>query len=288
MGKREAPSGIDLDPTHDHISIRGRRLALADLVDRRLFDANHLIALREQLVSAKPYPHLVVSGWFDVTLLQLVHEEFDLYPEADLQPVHTKRESTYRSQATRFGPATTLYFGIVNAGWFVELLSALTGVAALLPDPHLHGGGLHESREGGRFQIHRDFDRHPRTGLCNEMVLLTYLNRQWDPAWQGALELWDVASSRCVKTVQPEFGRTLLLPNSPISFHGHEAPLTPPAGRTRRSLGSYYYSNRFPLAEQGHRPTIFLKHDHADRFQQVLKSLVPPVLWQAIKRASKR
>ena len=158
----------------------------------------------------------------------------------------------------------------------------------LLPDPHLHGGGLHEAREGGRFQIHRDFDRHPRTGLCNEMVLLTYLNRQWDPAWQGALELWDAASSRCVKTIQPEFGRTLLLPNSPISFHGHEAPLTPPAGRTRRSLGSYYYSNRFPLAEQGHRPTIFLKHDHADRFQQVLKSLVPPVLWQAIKRASKR
>jgi len=277
-------SGIHLNPAHDHISIRGRRLAFEDLVDSRLADPHYLAGLRMQLASAKPFPHLVVSDWFNPTLLELVHEEFDLYPDADLKPVHTKREQTYRSQGIRFGPAATLYFSIVNAGWFVEMLSTVTGIAALLPDPHLHGGGLHESREGGRFQIHRDFDRHPLTGLCNEMVLLTYLNKQWDPAWQGALELWDVDSSQCVKTIQPEFGRTLLLPNTLTSFHGHLASLTPPAGRTRRSLGAYYYSNRLPLSEQGHRPTVFLAHDRVDHLQLVLKNLTPPILWQAIKR----
>ncbi|MEO8154874.1 MAG: 2OG-Fe(II) oxygenase [Rhizobacter sp.] len=273
--------------THqDHICIRGHQLPLADLVDRRLFDPVHLAALRHQLLNAEPYAHLEVSDWFNASLLELVHEEFDLYPQADLQAVHTKRESTFRSQAAAFGPATSLYFSIVNAGWFVNLLSSVSGVSALVPDPGLHGGGLHESREGGRFHVHRDFDRHPRTGLCNEMVLLTYLNKGWDASWHGELELWDASSARCVKTIAPEFGRTVLLRNSPISFHGHVAPLTPPAGRTRRSLGAYYYSNRFPLAEQGHRPTVFMTHDRVDRMKLVLKNLVPPILWQAIKRVA--
>ena len=276
------------DPHPDHINIRGHRLVLADLVDHRLFDADHLAGLRDQFNAAQPYPHLVVSDWFNPKLLELAQEEFDLYARSELRQVHTKRESTFRSQAVEFGPACTLYFSIVNAGWFVNLLSEVTGVAALVPDPGMHGGGLHETRAGGRFQIHRDFDRHPRTGLFNEMVLLTYLNKAWDPSWEGALELWDAKLTRCITTIQPEFGRTVIMRNGPLNFHGHVAALKPPPGRTRRSLGAYYYSNRLPVTEQGHRPTVFLMNDRVDRLKLLLKDLVPPLLWQAIKRITDR
>lgn len=65
----------------------------------------------------------------------------------------------------------------------------------LIADTSLHNGGLHESRRGGKFAVHRDFERSTCTGLQNRMVLLTYLNEDWDPAWNGALELWDADRS---------------------------------------------------------------------------------------------
>ena len=61
----------------------------------------------------------------------------------------------------------------------------------LLPDPKLFGGGLHESRTGATFAVHRDFNRHRHLGLKNEMVFITYLNKGWDPDWGSGLELWD-------------------------------------------------------------------------------------------------
>lgn len=281
------PEAIAPLETNDHVTIRGRRLPLAELVDSRLFDPGYLTWMRESLACAQPFAHLVVDGWFNPTLLELVHEEFDLYP-AGLQSVHTKRERTYRSQALGFGPATNLYFSIVNGGWFVEMLSNITNTPALMADPSLYGGGLHESRHGGTFAIHRDFDHHPRNGLYNEMVLLTYLNKEWQPEWNGALELWDATATRAVKDVLPEFGRSVVLLHGRTSYHGHVKPLQPPSGITRRSLGAYYYSNRLGRAEQGMRPTNFLLNDSVDRAKLLMKNITPPVLWHAIKRLVSR
>ena len=87
------------------------------------------------------------------------------------------------------GPASRIYFVIVNSGWFTELLSSLTGVQELVVDQTLRFGGLHESRRGGKFSIHRDFERNACTGLKNEMALLTYLNEHWEPQWNGANRL---------------------------------------------------------------------------------------------------
>jgi len=272
----------------DHIFIRGTKLDLTELVDRRLFDPAYVATQRAALLGAQPFPHLVLETWFNPTLLALVHEEFDLFPSAELAANHTKRERTYRSRSTSFGPATNLYFSIVNAGWFVGLLSAVSGVDSLVPDTSLHGGGLHESRLGGSFHVHRDFDHHPTTGLYNEMVLLTYLNRDWQPEWEGALELWDPAAERCMKKIQPEFGRTVLMRHGLTSFHGHVAPLKPPPGRTRRSLGAYYYSNRVARADRDEKLSTYLVNDRLDRVKLVLKGLTPPLVWRALQNLSSR
>jgi Rps23 Pro-64 3,4-dihydroxylase Tpa1-like proline 4-hydroxylase len=139
------------------------------------------------------------AAWFNPLLLELVLEEFDLYATRDWRNENSKYETTRRSlMGAQFGPASQLYFGIVNSGWFATLLSQVTGVEDLIPDVTLYGGGLHETRNGGKFGIHRDFDRQRRTGLRNEMVFITYLNKGWKPEWRGALELWDKKSIACV------------------------------------------------------------------------------------------
>ena len=236
----------------DAIEIRGTRLPWRELVDPRLFDPAHRAALREQLHGAQPFQHLVVDGWFHPDLLRLAREEFDLYPFVDGRDKDLVQEDTVRSPRNPvLGPAAATYFGIVNAGWFVALLSDLTGVRELIPDPTLHNAGLHESRPGGRFAVHADFERSACTGLRNELVLLTYLNEDWNSAWNGALELWDATRKACVGRVEPELGRSVLMRNGTTHYHGHPTPLAAPPDRPRRSLASYYYSPPVPGARAG-------------------------------------
>ncbi|MCW7539581.1 2OG-Fe(II) oxygenase [Aquabacterium sp. A7-Y] len=273
-------------PSASFVSIRGRRLAFSELINPRVFETDYQLQLTQQTRDAKPFPHFVVDGMFNPDLLRLVAEEFGGAGEGGWRVVQTKHELTHRSTpGARLGPASKLYFSLVNSPAFLELLSAVTGVEELITDPKLYGGGLHETRNGGRFGIHRDFNRHPCTGLDNEMVLITYLNEDWDRAWGGALELWDGEAKNCVREVWPDFGRTILMRHCDVSYHGHPHPLQAPEGRTRRSVACYYYSYSNARRERERRNTsLFLYSDPMERVKSAAKLATPPIIWNALKR----
>lgn len=270
----------------DHVVIRGRRLNLSDHVDRRLFDPAYVDEMRERLSRAQPFPHLVVSGWFNPVLLELVREEFDLLDKNAWRVFRTEQERTRRSTPQqRLGPASEIYFSIVNSGWFLDLLADISGHEDLVADPKLLGGGLHETPPGGTFGIHRDFDVHARHGLDNKMVFITYLNKGWDPAWGAALELWRADPSECVHKIQPEFGTSILMIHGPASFHGHPQPMAAPEGQTRRSVATYYYQNRAAVQARFKRvSTVFLVAHRSKRLRYTVSRWLPPVLLDAIKR----
>jgi len=269
------------DANMDSVLIRGVRLPVAELVDRSLFTPERREQLHARLVEAKPFPHLVIDGIFNPKLLELVVEEFDTHPRSGWFDVKSKYEAVRRSTSELgMGPATQVYFDTVSAGWFTDWLSSLIGVPYLLTDPKLWGGGLHESQTGARFAVHRDFNRHPILGLKNEMVFITYLNKGWQPEWGSALELWDKKADRCEAMVQPEFGRTILLPHGPASYHGHTQPLKAPDDRPRRSVAAYYYTS--PLAGMQHgveAGTVFMRKHRIDQLKAIARMVTPPVLW---------
>jgi hypothetical protein len=167
----------------------------------------------------------------------------------------------------------------------VQWLSAVTGTPYLLTDPQRLGGGLHESKAGGSFAIHRDFSFHPFVGLKNEMVLITYLNHDWQSQWGGVLELWNAKDGECKTRVQPEFGHTLLMPHGPASYHGHPAPLQTPPGVTRRSITAYFYTS--PKAGQqdpDEAVSIFMRTHRTDRVKKALRMMTPPLVWKTMKK----
>ena len=270
----------------DHVMVRGRRLDLSSHVHPKLFDREYVNGLRRDLREARPFAHLVVDDWFNPVLLELVAEEFDMLDESNWKLIRGDHELTRRSVAhSRLGPASEIYFGIVNSGWFIDLLSEVTGIEDLLPDPKLFGGGLHETPTGGAFGVHRDFDVHIRNGLANKMVFLTYLNKDWDPAWGSALELWDVNPPVCAKVIQPQFGTSVLMVHGPASFHGHPTPMTAPAGKTRRSVATYYYHNPHGVQQRFRRVTsVFLFAHRSKRLRHVFGRLMPPILVDAIRK----
>ena len=274
----------------DFVSIRGVRLLMDQLVDASFFTPEATQRLREQLFAATPFPHLVIEGLFNPALLELVREEFDGHAAEAWKDVKSGYESTRRSQlGAALGPASQIYFNILESGWFTRWLSEVTATPYLLTDPQRFGGGLHESQVGGAFAIHRDFNYHPHVGLKNEMVCITYLNHDWQDAWGGVLELWNAKDGQCQARVRPEFGHTLILPHGPASFHGHPGPLCPPEGVQRRSVAAYFYTS--PKAGQQdpeEAVSIFMHTRRADRLKKAVRLMTPPVIWRAVKRLKRR
>lgn len=273
-------------PPPDVIRIRGVDLPLDRLVAPELLDAHWQQEMHRRLMAARPFPHLVLENLFDPQLLNLVHEDFDA-PQVPWQTLRNDYENTRRSQTgAALGPAAQLYFSLVHAGWFTAALSRITGIANLVTDPLLWGGGLHESGAGAHFAVHRDFAYHRQTGLRNEMVLITYLNRHWQDAWGGQLELWDAAAHRCEATVAPVFGRSLLFLHGPRSFHGHPVPMTPPPGVTRRSVAVYYYTGGGAQHREQHEVgSVFHRRQWHHRLLDVARRVAPPVLWTLARDA---
>ena len=270
----------------DHITIRGRRLDLHAHVNQKLFDRDYLGDLRRSLLNAKPFEHLVVADWFNPDLLELVTEEFDMQGRSGWRVISSQQQLTHRStKYDNLGPASDIYFNIVNSGWFVDLIGEITGQEDLLPDPRLFGGGMHETRSGGTFGIHRDFDRHTRTGLDNKAVLLTYLNKNWNPNWHAALELWNDDPPGCAVKVEPEFGTSVLMVHGPKSFHGHPQPMSAPEGQTRRSLATYYYANHLSVQQRVKRVnSVFLYAHKSKPLRRMVSRLMPPIVSDAIKK----
>ena len=282
-----APTDARAAVQDSFISIRGVRLDLACLLNEDLLQPSGIAVLRERFFAAQPFEHLVIKGLFNPTLLELIHDEFDLLDHGQWRLVKDGNHNTNRVRdGTRWGPASELYFSLVNSGAFVTALSAITGIDALLGDPYLAGGGLHESKAGGKFEMHTDFNKHARTRLDHELVMITYLNKDWEPAYEGALELWDIDTRQCVQSILPTFGRTVIIKHTARSLHGHPHPLAPPPGRTRRSVASSYYTNRHPNDFSVDRhPSKFLPPDNISlkaRLKTGAKQLTPPLAWTAI------
>ena len=147
-------------------------------------------------------------------------------------------------------PVIRQLFWELNSAAFLTFLEQLTGISNLLPDPYLIGGGIHQTLPGGALRVHADFNKHPLTQLDRRLNLLIYLNRNWEEAYEGHLELWSKDMSRCQKRILPIAGRCMIFSTTFDAFHGHPKPLACPEGTSRKSLALYYYTLGRPKAER--------------------------------------
>lgn len=206
--------------------------AVARLVERE----------RDAFANAAPFPHLVADDLFAPDALRAMAGEFDAEQGGWTYWHHVNERKRGLTDRTRMGPATRAVVDTLEAPAFLHLLERLTGVSDLLADPHLDGGGLHETLPGGFLNVHTDFLAHTveRTWR-RELNLLLFLNETWEPSHQGWLELWDGSVSRCERRIEPRFNRCVVFRTSEASFHGVPAGVSCPEGQSRKSLALYYF-----------------------------------------------
>lgn len=218
-------------------------------------------ALREQYVSADPFPHIVLDGLFDDAQLDAVLREFpspDAMKWARFDNPLEKKLGFFYATST-ISDTVRRFLDAMNSFEMLLFLEALTGIEGLIPDPYFGGGGLHQIEQGGFLKIHADFNVHPKLKLDRRLNMLIYMNRDWREEYGGHLELWDAEMRECRRRILPVFNRTVVFSTSDRSYHGHPHPLTSPAGVTRKSVSLYYYTNGRPEEERSApHDTIFV------------------------------
>jgi len=135
-----------------------------------------------------------------------------------------------------------------SAGW-IRMLQDVLRVSGLIPDPHVLGSGIMNVVQGGYLRLHLDYNWVPSTRLYRRAAVFVYLNEDWEEQFGGALEVWNRFLTRCTLQTLPVFGRVVGLLLDDFTYHGHPHPLRVPVGRSRRSIGLYYYTTSRPASE---------------------------------------
>nr|WP_321985466.1 2OG-Fe(II) oxygenase [uncultured Lichenicoccus sp.] len=270
---------VELPPTYS-----------SDGLNEALLSEETVLSLRSRFDTAAPFPHLVIDGLFDPQMLERVAADYDRVSSEDWIKYETANEVKFGTRPNvRLGPGSQSYFDTIHRAKFTQFLSGVTGIQALVTDPMLRGGGLHEIPVGGKFKVHVDFTRHVDTKLDNRLVFITYLNKGWQPEWGGALELWTRAE--CVREVVPVFGRSIVFMHTAHSLHGHPVPVKTPDGRTRRSVAAYFYTNGRPDPTPAERITTqflnaeVVKVPLRDRAARTARYVLPPMVLDGLRLA---
>lgn len=252
--------------------------------------------LRESYQTAEPYPHAVIDGLFDPELLHQLVARFPDPKQIAWQKFDDEKQLKLASSRDEtFDPLCRLFLYHLNSAPFLDFLSEVTSIPALIGDSYFIGGGMHQIERGGKLGIHADFNHHPMTGLDRRLNVLLYLNENWREEYGGDFELWDRTMRHCVKKVAPLFNRLVVFSTTDYSFHGHPDPLNCPVGVTRKSLALYYYTNGRPATEiSGKHSTMFRArpaeefHADADKPWAIARDLLPPALVRTLAKAKQR
>jgi Rps23 Pro-64 3,4-dihydroxylase Tpa1-like proline 4-hydroxylase len=248
--------------------------------------------LRSSYKAAKPFPHLVIDNLFTDELLNSLLPEIDGMQRDQWKNVEQDpRERTLRmASAVEIGAAGERFLNVVHSAAFLYLLSEITGVWQLLPDPYLQGGGYAAMRRGDYFNVHSDRSVAYDTGLTRRLAMIVFLNKDWAPEYNGRLELWNPDAKQCDVFIDPVFNKTVLFEVAFPNYHGVPIPLACPVDRSRQSFILYYHTVGIGKADVTPHTSIFAPRMHGTNrltLRSLLRDVTPPVLTRALRKLTK-
>jgi len=207
--------------------------------------------------AAKPFRYIVIDGFFTDAVAEALLRDF---PAFDAERARNEfgdigGKAVHEDIAAISDSYAHLYH-VLGSEPFLSLISRLTGIAGLLHDPRMYGGGTHDNRHGQELDPHIDFNYDPPTKLHRRLNLLVYLNKEWRPEWGGQIELHSNPrrpAENQVISLEPAFNRAVIFETNEISWHGFPRIDLPPDKHhlSRKSLSVYLYSKDRPAHEKG-------------------------------------
>lgn len=196
--------------------------------------------LRDVYLSGKPFPVAILDDFLPLKmadgLLAEIECDQDYRKSNDYIFAKNKFESP---RIESLGPIGQSLRDFLLSSPAAEALSRMYG-RPIFVDPDFVGGGLHRGGEGSFLDMHVDFNLHPRhRRWVRDLNILLYLNKDWQPAYGGCLDLRNSITGETV-AIEPRFNRMVLMLTKDFTFHGYK-PIAFPPGRFRISIATYAY-----------------------------------------------
>lgn len=229
--------------------------------------------LAAQFQRREPFRHVVIDDFFTADACARLLAEFPPFERGNAR--NEAGEVGNKSTIERIrglGPTYTALDDLVRTREFLDLIGRVTGIDDLLYDPWYFGGGTHENRHGQDLDAHVDFNRHPLERWHRRLNLIIYLNREWDAAWRGELDLH--SDPRCaddkIVSIAPLYNRAVIFETTESSWHGFRRIDLPDDKRalSRKSIALYFYTTQRPQDELADtHSTIYVDPPLPRRFQ---------------------
>jgi len=202
-------------------------------------------AMHRQFTTAEPFPFVVIDDFLERDEALEIAAAFPTYESTarhgqEYVSVNERRKAQLQDLRLFPEPLKRLSDALHSPEWLATV-AQFSGIPEIQVDNRLMGGGIHQTRRGGRLDVHADFNYLPDVEMFRRLNLLLYLNPRWEDSWGGELELWNRDMTRCVHSIKPVLGRCVIFATSVDSYHG-TTRIRCPKDVTRKSFAVYYYS----------------------------------------------
>jgi Rps23 Pro-64 3,4-dihydroxylase Tpa1-like proline 4-hydroxylase len=197
-------------------------------------------ALVEEYKNGDPFPLVVIDGFLDEDFANQLVAEFPSVDEMAHSKDYIFGDKREEADFAKAGPAAQAYHDYLLSPEFAEVVSTVTG-RKLFMDASFHGGGFHQSGDGGHLDTHVDFNIHPKhDDWLRVLNVLLYLNKDW-PGENGVGDLLIRTDPKNEpRAIAPLFNRAVFMLTSDNTYHGFRKMSLPP-GVTRKSIAGYAY-----------------------------------------------
>lgn len=211
--------------------------------------------IESEFQQAKPFRHVAIDGFLLSEKCESLLRDFPVFDEKRATNEHGQvGRKAVVEHVSDVSPAYRAFYQYINSEAFLDVMSKLTGIEGLIADKTLFGGGTHNNLSGQGLDVHIDFNVDERTMLHRRINLLIYLNKEWEEAWGGAIELHSDPHNSSLDQVAsflPLFNRAVIFETNEYSWHGFPRIALPPEKQhlTRKSFSIYLYTKDRPAED---------------------------------------
>ncbi len=210
---------------------------------------------KEAFQSSELFPHVVIEGFFEPEKAEALLANFPSFEDRyALNEIGLVGGKAVRTDISAIHPFYAEVSNYIASRPFLDAISRITGIADLIADPSLYGGGTHENLHGQELDPHVDFNRMGGDHFHRRLNLLLYLNKGWRSEWGGSIELHSNPrdpEGNEIQSYAPTFNRAVIFETSERSWHGFEKIDLPESERerSRKCLSVYLYTKTRPAEE---------------------------------------
>ena len=243
----------NIDRSEDISKMNTSKEALSLIIFNKLRSLEHVLCESFCSPVGTTTRHCVVDDLLPEEIAQSIYKEFRHDDDFWIA------RSSFRERKSTYAKIDTLHpiiASITDAFCekrILEVVSNVTRIESLQPDPTLYAGGISQMKVGDFLNPHIDNSHDKTRTRYRRLNLLYYVTPSWTEENGGNLELWDTQVTRPAR-ICSKFNRLVIMETNENSYHSVDTVL---ASGNRCCVSNYFFTEESPRKTEYFHVTSF-------------------------------